>query len=61
MAGALARELAQGGQPVERLARTAADLGAPGPDPVYGRGLVAAELRTEPAQVGARALALRGP
>lgn len=36
------------------LATTARDLGAPGPDPVYGRGLVAADLRIDPAVVGAR-------
>lgn len=55
VAGMIAREGAPG------LSRQAADLGAPGPDHVYGRGLVAADLRTEPARVGARALALRGP
>lgn len=55
VAGLIAR---QGGQ-VDGLA--AADLGATGPDPVYGRGLVGFDLRTEPARVGARALALRGP
>lgn len=55
VAGLIAR---QGGR-VDGLA--AADLGAAGPDPVYGRGLVGFDLRTEPARVGARALALRGP
>ena len=35
------------------LAREAIDLGAPGPDPVYGRGLVGADLRTDPAAVRA--------
>lgn len=37
------------------------DLGAAGPDPVYGRGLVGFDLRTEPSRVGARAAALRSP
>lgn len=55
VAGLIAR---QGGR-IDGLA--AADLGAAGPDPVYGRGLVGFDLRTEPARVGARALALRGP
>lgn len=55
VAGLIAR---QGGR-TEALA--AADLGAAGPDPVYGRGLVAFDLRTEPGRVGARALALRSP
>jgi subtilisin family serine protease len=54
VAGLIAR---QGGH-ADGLA--AADLGAPGPDPVYGRGLVGFELRTEPGRVGARAGALRG-
>ncbi|CAN5345728.1 S8 family serine peptidase [soil metagenome] len=39
---------------VQTLARTARDLGAPGPDPVYGQGLVGADLRIAPAAVGAR-------
>lgn len=34
------------GRAVEALAREAADLGAPGPDPVYGQGLVGFDLRT---------------
>jgi subtilisin family serine protease len=46
---------------VASLGREAADLGARGPDPVYGRGLVAFALRTDPAAVGARTVALRGP
>jgi subtilisin family serine protease len=52
VAGLIAR---QGG--ADRLA--AVDLGAAGADPVYGRGLVGFDLRTEPVRVGARALALR--
>ena len=55
VAGRLAR-LATGASPtqaIEALGREATDLGAPGPDPVYGRGLVGAELRTDPAAVGA--------
>lgn len=55
VAGLIAR---QGGSP-EGL--TVADLGAAGPDPVYGRGLVGFELRVEPRRVGARALSLRSP
>lgn len=55
VAGLIAR---QGGR-IEGLAAT--DLGTAGPDPVYGRGLVAFDLRTEPVRVGARALALRSP
>ncbi len=46
--------LARNGGDVEALARTATDEGAPGADPVYGRGLVGAQLRTAPAAVGAR-------
>jgi subtilisin family serine protease len=38
-------------QALEALGREAVDLGAPGPDPVYGRGLVGAEVRTDPAAV----------
>ena len=34
---------------VENLVRQAVDLGAPGPDKVYGNGLVGAALRPEPA------------
>lgn len=57
VAGRLARLMAGGSasQAIEALGREAVDLGAPGPDPVYGRGLVGAELRTEPAAVGAAA------
>lgn len=39
---------------VERLAAAAVDLGAPGRDPVYGRGLVAEDLRVVPEQLQAR-------
>lgn len=39
---------------VEALGRQAVDLGAPGPDPVYGRGLVAAELAVRPAALSAK-------
>lgn len=53
VAGLLARRRGQG-DPVRALAAEARDLGARGPDPVYGRGLVAADLRTAPGAVGAR-------
>lgn len=46
--------LARNGGDVEALARTATDEGAPGADPVYGRGVVGGTLRTAPAAVGAR-------
>ncbi len=36
------------------LARQAVDLGAPGPDPVYGDGLVGGDLRPEPALASVR-------
>jgi subtilisin family serine protease len=36
-------------QAVAALARQALDLGAPGLDPVYGHGLVGADLRRQPA------------
>jgi subtilisin family serine protease len=39
---------------VAGLARTAVDAGAPGRDDVYGYGIVASDLRTEPAVVMAR-------
>ncbi len=45
---------------VAKLSAQAVDAGAAGADPVYGRGIVAAELRIDPAAVGARGLALRG-
>lgn len=63
VAGAIARQAAALGprQALEAVRRSAVDLGRPGRDPVYGRGLVVFETRVEPAEVGARALALRGP
>ena len=53
VAGLLAR---RGGGPtaVEALARSATDMGAPGRDPVYGHGLVGADLRVAPGAVNAR-------
>ena len=39
---------------LERLAAQAVDLGAPGRDPVYGRGLVGEDLRVVPEQLQAR-------
>ena len=38
----------------ERLASTAVDLGGPGRDPVYGRGLLAEDLRVVPEQLQQR-------
>lgn len=46
--------LARNGGDVDALASGAVDAGTPGTDPVYGRGVVAARLRTAPAAVGAR-------
>jgi hypothetical protein len=40
---------------VAALGSTAIDLGAAGPDPVYGRGLIGADVRTDPAALLARA------
>lgn len=54
VAGLLSRQRRTGEAAVQALAAEARDLGAPGPDPVYGRGLVAADLRIAPAAVGAR-------
>jgi subtilisin family serine protease len=59
VAGLLAAELrepdaAAAAAVVERLAASAIDLGAPGRDPVYGRGLVAEDLRVIPEQLQAR-------
>ena len=51
VAGLLSRRR---GDAVQALSVEARDLGAPGPDPVYGQGLVAADLRIAPAAVGAR-------
>jgi hypothetical protein len=58
-AGALARLLpspdpAAASRAVEALARDAADLGEPGPDTIYGRGLVGFELRTDPVATDGR-------
>lgn len=39
---------------IEALGREAADLGAPGRDPVYGRGLVAADLAVRPSALAAQ-------
>ncbi|MFC5344634.1 S8 family serine peptidase [Brevundimonas staleyi] len=41
-------------QGVAALTRSATDLGAPGRDPVYGAGLVGAQSRVAPRQMGAR-------
>lgn len=59
VAGLLAVELrepdpARAVAAVERLAAIAVDLGSPGRDPVYGRGLVAEDLRVVPEQLQAR-------
>jgi len=59
VAGLLAGELrepevAAASAAVEKLASGAVDLGAPGRDPVYGRGLVAEDLRVVPEQLQAR-------
>jgi subtilisin family serine protease len=59
VAGLLAAELrepdvAAAAAVLERLAASAIDLGAPGRDPVYGRGLVAEDLRVVPEQLQAR-------
>ena len=53
VAGLLVRR-GGGDRAVQALAAEARDLGARGPDPVYGHGLVAADLRVEPRSVGAR-------
>lgn len=65
-AGELARALPRpdptaAARAVSEVARTAVDLGAPGPDPVFGRGLVGVEVRTDPASVGARNASIAGP
>ncbi|HEY8003439.1 MAG TPA: S8 family serine peptidase [Phenylobacterium sp.] len=54
VAGRLAvlRGRGSGAQAVDALGREAVDLGAPGADPIYGRGLVGADLRAEPAAAG---------
>lgn len=53
VAGLLARR-GRGADAVQALAAEARDMGARGLDPVYGRGLVAADLRVDPAAVSAR-------
>ncbi len=59
VAGLLASELREpdpvaAAAAVEKLAAAAIDLGAPGRDPVYGRGLIAEDLRVVPEQLQAR-------
>ncbi|MDR7270140.1 subtilisin family serine protease [Pelomonas saccharophila] len=59
VAGLLAAELREpdaaiAAAVIERLAASAIDLGAPGRDPVYGRGLVAEDLRVVPEQLQSR-------
>jgi subtilisin family serine protease len=59
VAGLLAAEIrepdrASAERAIADLARRAIDLGAPGPDPVYGDGLVGGDLRPEPALASAR-------
>jgi subtilisin family serine protease len=63
VAGRLAvlRGRGSGAQAVEALGREAIDLGAPGADPIYGRGLVGADLRTDPAAAGAAHAKNAGP
>jgi hypothetical protein len=58
-AGRLARRLAApdpaaAARAVAALGREAVDLGPPGPDPIYGRGLVGADVRTAAARLPAR-------
>jgi subtilisin family serine protease len=64
-AGLLARRMPEpdktaANRAIVGLGRQALDLGPRGPDPLFGRGLVATELRVPPPDVGAR-YALRGP
>jgi hypothetical protein len=59
VAGLLAAELrepdvAAAGAAVEKLSAGAIDLGAPGRDPVYGRGFIGEDLRVVPEQLQAR-------
>ena len=59
VAGLLAAELRQpdpaaAAAALEQLGRAAVDLGAPGRDPVYGRGLVGEALRVVPEQLQAK-------
>lgn len=56
VAGLLAAYLAvpapvTGRQAIARLVAEATDLGAPGPDPVFGNGLVGEQLRVDPARL----------
>lgn len=65
VAGRLALELASpdraaAARAMAGLARQATDLGARGPDPTYGKGLVAFDLRTSPTAVGAGRALLAG-
>lgn len=65
VAGRLALELASpdraaAANAMADLARQATDLGSRGPDPTYGRGLVAFDLRTSPTAVGAGRALLAG-
>lgn len=55
VAGRLAvlRSRGSAAEALAALTREAVDLGVPGPDPVYGRGLVGADLRTDPAALRA--------
>ncbi|MBR7619661.1 S8 family serine peptidase [Phenylobacterium sp. 20VBR1] len=58
VAGRLALDLsgpdrAGAARAITDLSRQATDLGARGPDPIYGNGLVAFDLRTSPVAVGA--------
>jgi hypothetical protein len=46
---------------VAGLARDAQDLGAPGPDPIYGKGLVGYGVRVAPTEVRATRLLVSGP
>jgi len=66
VAGLLAQDLATpdragAAAAVRKLAARAQDLGRPGKDPDFGYGLVGFDVRTDPARVGVRAAALRGP
>jgi hypothetical protein len=45
VAGRLSRAARAGGEPLAALDREAVDLGLPGPDSIYGRGLVCADCR----------------
>ncbi|CAN5447102.1 hypothetical protein BH10PSE5_BH10PSE5_19750 [soil metagenome] len=65
VAGRLALDLpspdrAGAARAIADLSRQAADLGARGPDPIYGKGLVAFDLRTSPLVVGAGHALLAG-